>query len=343
MKRLLLYTFARYRFFIIYCTIGLNSVIFQLFFYNLFQKIKFDSNISILISLLLGILFAFILNFYFNFKIHPSKIKKTFFFFTVISLLSWVTQKNFAIQFFSNLSYEERSILSSALFFYFFYYMHKKYTFKDFKKVGIAIYPKNTNQIHKIFFKVNNFPDFIHIDLIDKTFSKNNERINKKTFKYIKNLWPTHEIHSHIMSKYPSRWLDDAISVSDIVYVHFEIKENLNEIIKYLKKNKKKVGIAIKFNTNPKKIISFIHKVDSILILAVDKPGFSGQKFKIKALETLDFFKNQKNRNKYRLCLDGGINENIIKNVEIDDIVSNTSILKSSNPIEKIFKLQFWR
>ena len=81
-------------------------------------------------------------------------------------------------------------------------------------------------------------------------------------------------------------------------------------------------------------------KSSSLLILSVDNPGFSGQNFNSKAFKYIDFFNDLKFRSKFRICIDGGVNKNIVKILDVDDVVSNSSILDSNDPINEIANLK---
>ena len=48
---------------------------------------------------------------------------------------------------------------------------------------------------------IGNNLDFIHIDLVDSSFSKNKVKNDIAILKKIKNLWPEHVIQTHVMSK----------------------------------------------------------------------------------------------------------------------------------------------
>ena len=54
----------------------------------------------------------------------------------------------------------------------------------------------------------------------------------------------------------------------------------------------------------------------------------------IKKLNDLPF------RNKFTLCVDGGINEHIVNLLEAENIVSGSSVLENSDPKKQIMRLQ---
>ena len=49
-------------------------------------------------------------------------------------------------------------------------------------------------------------------------------------FDLIKAYWKNHKIYTHLMTKKPSLWIDKVAKYSDIIFFHYEVEENLNEI-----------------------------------------------------------------------------------------------------------------
>jgi pentose-5-phosphate-3-epimerase/putative flippase GtrA len=334
--------YFKFRFILVYVLIGFFAIIFELFIFSVITHYNLFGESKKIISVLFGIFFAFILNFFLNFKVRYSKIVESFFYFAFISLSSfWFFQLNISNHILQlNVKYEASRLITSASFFLIAYIFHKKFSFKDFKKIGLALYLENNLKINKIHNSVKNYPDFIHIDIIDKTFSKN-RLVNKiSSIKKIKYLWPNHEIQAHIMSKKPSVWLKNLLPFADIIFVHYEIKENIYKLKDTIVNNGKKFGLAITLDTHPKRILNILEHCYSVLILSIEKPGFSGQKFNLKALEYIDYLNTHLTKKRIKICVDGGIDENIIKILNVDEVVSSSSILKNSNPINQILKIK---
>ena len=331
----------RYRFFFIFIIIGLISLIVEFFVYNFLNSFNFDKNASSFLGLIAGVLFAFYFNFFFNFEIHKSKITRVFSIFIIICFFSWSFQKFISIYFvIDNISYELKRLATSGIFFIIGYYLHRKFSFNEFKKVGVAFYLTRTLNLNKIFKIIGNNSNFMHIDIVDKSFSKSKVINEIPALKKVIKIWPKHEIHAHIMSKYPTKWVKKIIDYSDVIFVHWESHENLNKIRKEIVSKNKKFGVAITLKTNPKKIIPILKKSSALLILAVDDPGFSGQRFNFKTFDYIEFFNKLKFRDKFRMCIDGGVNKNIVKILNVDDVVSNSSILGSDDPVNEIINLQ---
>ena len=98
---------------------------------------------------------------------------------------------------FENFNYEITRFLISGIVFLVAYNFHIKFSFAKNKKVGVAVYLDNTENIDDIFSKVEFYPDYIHVDFVDKTMNQNVGENNFNKFKEIKNKWPNHRIESH--------------------------------------------------------------------------------------------------------------------------------------------------
>ena len=131
---------------------------------------------------------------------------------------------------------------------------------------------------------------FLVLGKLHKSFSKNKLRNDISVLSEIKKIWPNHEIQTHIMSKRPTTILKKVLKYSDVIFIHYEINENLNKLRKKIEGQNVKFGVAITLNTPPNKILSILKKATNLLILTVDEPGFSGQKFNFKAFDYIDYF-----------------------------------------------------
>ena len=150
--------------------------------------------------------------------------------------------------------------------------------------------------------------EYIHFDVMDGDFVPN------LTFgpQFISNLrFKTKKIFDvHLMIKRVGNYLDDYIKGgSDIITFHYEIDENLNELIDKIKKNNIKVGIAIKPKTPWLEIKKYLHTIDQVIIMTVE-PGFGGQSFmndQIKKIEGISKYIKDNNL-EVDVEIDGGVN-----------------------------------
>ena len=134
--------------------------------------------------------------------------------------------------------------------------LHRKFSFSEFKSWNCILFRQKIN-LNKIFNIIGNNSNFIHIDIVDRTFSKNNLKNDVSVLSKIKKIWPNHQIQTHIMSKKPSKILKQVIDYSDTIFIHWEITENLNKLRKQIEAKNKKFGIAITLKTPPKKLLVY--------------------------------------------------------------------------------------
>ena len=222
------------------------------------------------------------------------------------------------------------------------YVLHRKFSFREYKKVGVAIYADGVEDINLIFSKISNIPDFIHIDIVDKTYNLNCKDVKAYRAEVVRAYWQNKKIEVHIMSKTPSIWLDDLIPYVDIIYLHPTMDENFSEVIDKINSNGVKAGIALSVNEPFEIIDTYIAngKVKNVLFLTIPLPGFSGQKFDAQALPLLENLNRHKNRSKFEICVDGGVNNLTVKYLTVESVVSGSYILSASNPIKNIMHLQ---
>ena len=176
--------------------------------------------------------------------------------------------------------------------------------------------------------------DMIHVDVMDGHFVPNltiGPPVIKNLKKYTKLPFDVHLMISPV-HKYIK---DYAEAGADIITIHPEATDNLNESVNLIKKLNKKVGVSLNPDTDIDALINEIANVDLILIMSVF-PGFGGQKFipevidKIKKLKKI---KEEKNYN-FEIEVDGGINFSNSKKVlsaGANILVSGTTIFKENN------------
>jgi pentose-5-phosphate-3-epimerase len=230
----------------------------------------------------------------------------------------------------------------AAFFFLFSYLLHRKFSFKEFKKVGVAIYADGVEDISFIYNKISNISDFIHIDIVDKTYNPNAKDVKAYRAEVVRAYWQNKKIEVHIMSRNPSVWLNDLLPYVDVIYIHPTIDENLSDVIDKINISQVEAGIALSVSEPIEIINSYIKnkKIKHVLLLTIPQPGFSGQKFDISALPILERLNAHKNRSEFEICIDGGVNDSTVKYLNVESVVSGSYILGASNPIKNIMHLQ---
>jgi len=178
--------------------------------------------------------------------------------------------------------------------------------------------------------------DYIHIDVMDGKFVSNKNN-NLNVFAIIKKNYNT-PIIGHLMVINPFEYIKKIIDNIDIFLFHFEIDYDVYEIIDEIRKNNKKVGLAINPETNISDIIPFLKAIDLVLVLSVH-PGWSGQRFIPNTIKKIDQLAKLKIKYNFIIDVDGGINltnAGLLKNSDI--LTSSSTILKAKDP-NRIIKL----
>ena len=278
----------RGRFLFNYIIIGFSAVMIELFLQARLVEFGIDIYISSIISILIGIIFCFVGNIFFNFKIPSKKRNQAFKYFVMISLFSifiqWVTIQNIDSLAWT---YQKGRILISGFMFMIGYLLHRRFSFKDSKKVGVAIYANGVENIERIFNLIGSYLDFVHVDIVDSTFNQNAETVMTYRLEAIRAYWPNKEIHVHIMSKTPSIYVNEIIPYSDVVFIHAEVDEEIHDIYSMIKEKGRKFGVVFSMSSDLNEIEPFLKLSDHVLLLAIKQPGFSGQKFELEALQKI--------------------------------------------------------
>ena len=176
--------------------------------------------------------------------------------------------------------------------------------------------------------------DMIHVDVMDGHFVPN-LTIGPPVIKALKKnssiLFDVHLMISPV-HKYIKAYADAG---ADIITIHPEATENLQESINEIKRFNKKVGISLNPETKVDVIKNFLNQVDLILIMSVN-PGFGGQKFMPKVLDKIKDLVSirEKERINFDIEIDGGINFDNSKlaiKAGANILVSGTTIFKCND------------
>ncbi len=176
--------------------------------------------------------------------------------------------------------------------------------------------------------------DMIHVDVMDGHFVPNltmGPPVIKALRKYTKLPFDVHLMISPV-HKYIKDYADAG---ADIITIHPETTDNLEDSIQHIKKLNKKIGISLNPETQIEVVKNFLEKIDLVLIMSVH-PGFGGQKFIPKVLDKikeLKKIKDQQNLN-FDIEVDGGINfdnNKLVIDAGANILVSGTTIFKNNN------------
>ena len=176
--------------------------------------------------------------------------------------------------------------------------------------------------------------DMIHVDVMDGHFVPNltmGPPVIKALRKHTKLPFDVHLMISPV-HKYIKDYADAG---ADIITIHPETTDNLEDSIQHIKKLNKKIGISLNPETQIEVVKNFLEKIDLVLIMSVH-PGFGGQKFIPKVLDKikeLKKIKDQQNLN-FDIEVDGGINfdnNKLVIKAGANILVSGTTIFKNNN------------
>ncbi len=176
--------------------------------------------------------------------------------------------------------------------------------------------------------------DMVHVDVMDGHFVPN-LTIGPPVIKALKkNSSIPFDVHLMIspVHKYIEAF---ANAGADIITIHPEATEDLQNSINKIKELKKKVGISLNPETKIDVVKKFLNQIDLILIMSVN-PGFGGQKFMpevLKKIKNLVDIRKKEGIN-FDIEIDGGINfENSKQAIEAgaNILVSGTTIFKSND------------
>ena len=176
--------------------------------------------------------------------------------------------------------------------------------------------------------------DMIHVDVMDGHFVPNltiGPPVIKALRKYTNLIFDVHLMISPV-----HKYIEDfAKAGADIITIHPEATNDLNESIKHIKDLKKKVGVSLNPNTEIDLIKKELKNIDLILVMSV-YPGFGGQKFIPEVIKKIKLLKKIKDKEKYKydIEVDGGINfanSKDVVNAGANILVSGTTIFKEND------------
>jgi len=190
--------------------------------------------------------------------------------------------------------------------------------------------------------------NYFHIDAMDGKFVENNNlKIMKDyalTIKQISNLG----LDVHLMVENPEEIVEDFfLYAPDIITFHIEAtqtEERTKKLIKFIKSEGVRVGIAINPETNIDEIKPYLDYIHLILVMTV-VPGKGGQKLIPETLNKVRLLKEYVYQNNIDIDIevDGGINDITAKDAiqaGANILVAGMYILKSENMSEAVKKLR---
>ena len=216
-------------------------------------------------------------------------------------------------------------------------------------EVSTSILTVEKGEESKTFFELEaGKTDYFHIDVMDGKF------VEKDTYEkmleyasYIRRI-SNLPLDVHLMVEDIKSAIEDFIAVEpNIITFHLEAcksKEEVKEIIDYIKQNNCKVGIAIKPETNIEEVYEYLPYIHMCLVMTVE-PGKGGQTYLKDMTEKINKLKKYIVQNNLEddIEVDGGINLRTapeVKKAGANVLVAGTAILMANNYGEIIKELK---
>ena len=181
--------------------------------------------------------------------------------------------------------------------------------------------------------------DAIHVDLMDGIYAgTKNFDINHLPILFKENIKP---LEIHMMVSKPSGYLNDLLKLKpSCIYIHPSTEPSAFGLLNELNNYGIKRGLVI----NPdEEIPSFSHYfpyVDRVLLMSVT-PGKGGQNFLDNTKDRLQNLISFKKDNDFEIYVDGGINDETIKEVlNADGVISGSFICMNKDFENQIMKLK---
>ncbi|MHA1194227.1 MAG: ribulose-phosphate 3-epimerase [Promethearchaeota archaeon] len=195
------------------------------------------------------------------------------------------------------------------------------------KKIAVAVHANQNFNLDPLEELVG--LDYMHVDVADGKFTPV-RNLDLDVFRILKEKYDI-PIIAHMMVLNPENYIDDIIEHVDIFTFHHEIKGDKIEIINEIKRRNKLVGIAIKPDTKISSIVPYLNLTDLVLVMSVH-PGKSGQKFIPESIEKVKLLASYKKQYNFLIDIDGGINTENAKGLNVDILSSTSAILNAEDP-----------
>jgi ribulose-phosphate 3-epimerase len=151
--------------------------------------------------------------------------------------------------------------------------------------------------------------DLLHVDVMDAHFVPN-LTIGPPVVAAIKKV-ATKPLDCHLMMTDPQRYVAEfAKAGAGYITIHVESNAPIGDTLEQIRKLGVKPGLVVNPDTSVEAVKPWLDKIDMLLVMSV-WPGFGGQKFIAKVLDTVRAAR--KLAPKLDIEIDGGINAETIK------------------------------
>jgi ribulose-phosphate 3-epimerase len=185
--------------------------------------------------------------------------------------------------------------------------------------------------------------DLLHLDVMDGSFVPN-ITFGPMIVEAVKKLTKL-PVNAHLMILHPEKFVNEFINAgADIITFHAESAEDASFLIKRIKTQERKVGIALNPDTGFYRVTHHLYQLDVLLLMSVF-PGFGGQEFIPEVLSKIREAGEwiAKHNFKCEIEVDGGVTEanaGEIAEAGCNIIAAGTAVFKKENYAEAIARLR---
>lgn len=204
-------------------------------------------------------------------------------------------------------------------------------------KVSVSFIKNKYNNEFETIYDINyTSADYIHVDIMDGKFVDNKNYDINDVVKFLDGNTKPLDVHlmCYDLEKYIVEYAD---LLPEFITFHLEATDKVNELIDMIHSYGIKCGISIKPDTSVSELSPYLDKIELVLVMSVE-PGKGGQKFMPIAIDKITELRKL-NKNVI-ISVDGGINDETVKLVNSDMVVSGSYVCMSDSFEEAIEKLK---